>query len=188
MTQPANNLFTASQIVRAAAISRQAVHAGLQSIASAGVVSSQGKDVAGWRFSDLPLDWQFEITRRGVKRGFGNGEAFLANLPEPWKCPLAWDQVPEHQRDKAVKLHKALARALAMRGDGNSAAAQGELAELDAFKAEFGYAIHGRHWRRLLHRTVERDAGEENWQRLEIYLDDRAIAAPSAKSEAIRNQ
>src|ERR1035441_1715541 len=75
-------LATATQIARAADLTRQAVHAGLQPIASAGTVSSQGKDVAGWRFADLPMDWQLEITRRGVKRGFENGEAFLSNLPE----------------------------------------------------------------------------------------------------------
>jgi hypothetical protein len=198
----ANNLFTATQIARAAGLTRQAVHAGLQSLSSVGIAVSQGKDAVGWRFADLPMDWQLEITRRGVKRGYENGEAFLANLPEPWKCPVAWDQVPEHQRDKAVKLHKALARALAMRGDappievvvpGNIirarvAAAQVEQAGLEDFKAEFGYAISGRHWRRLLHRTIERDAGEENWQRVEIYLDDRAFAAPPAKPEAVRNE
>ena len=118
MEAQVNNLFTATQIARAAAITRQAANTGLQTIAPAGVVSSQGKDVAGWRFADLPMDWQLEITRRGVKRGFENGEQFLANLPEPWKCPLPWDQIPQHQRDKAVKLQKALARALAMRAAG----------------------------------------------------------------------
>ena len=202
MNQASHTLFTATQIARAAAITRQAANMGLQPIASAGMAVSQGKDAAGWRFADLPLDWQLEITRRGVKRGFENGEAFLANLPEPWKCPLAWDQVPENQRDKAVKLHKALARALAMRGDappievevpGNiirarAAAAQVEQTGLEDFKAEFGYAISGRHWRRLLHRTIERDAWEESWQRLTLYLDDRAFAAPPVMPKVVRNQ
>jgi hypothetical protein len=188
MTPPDNNLFTATQTARALGITRQAAHAGLQPIVPAGVVSSQGKDVAGWRFADLPMDWQLEITRRGVKRGFENGEHFLANQPEPWKCPLAWDQVPKHQRDKAVKLHKALARALALRATASATAAHAELAGLQDFKAEFGYSISPRHWRRLLHRTIERDGGEENWQRMELYLDDRAFAAPSAKPEAVRSE
>src|ERR1017187_6683668 len=158
MNQASHTLFTATQIARAAAITRQAANMGLQPIASAGMAVSQGKDAAGWRFADLPLDWQLEITRRGVKRGFENGEAFLANLPEPWKCPLAWDEVPENQRDKAVKLHKALARALTMRGTEGAAASEVELAGLEDFKTEFGYSISPRHWRRLLHRTIERDA------------------------------
>jgi hypothetical protein len=188
MNPPANNPFTATQIARATGITRQAVHAVLKAIAAGDLVSSPGKDIVGWGFADLPMDWQLEITRRAVKRGFENGERFLANLPEPWKCPLAWDQVPEHQKDKAVKLQKALARALAMRGTGSAAAGEVELAGLEDFKAEFGYSISPRHWRRLLHRTIERDAGEENWQGLAIYLDVRAFAAPSAMPAAVRNE
>jgi hypothetical protein len=183
-----NKLFTAAQIPRAAGITRQAADARLRLIPSGDGVSGQGNDCAGYRFADLPMDWQLEITRRGVKRGFENGEQFLANLPEPWKCPLPWDQIPEHQRDKAVKLQKALARPLAMRGDGNAVASQMEHTGLEDFKAEFGYSISRRHWHRLLHRTVERDAGEENWRRMDIYLDERAFAAPSAKPEAVRNE
>jgi hypothetical protein len=184
-----SGLYTISQIARGTGITRSAVHAGLARIGAAGQEAGDSRPAASvWRFDALPLDWQLEITRRGVKRGFANGEDFLSKLPEPWKCPLPWDQVPEKQRDKAVKLQKALARALAMRGNGSAAAAQGEQAGLEDFKAEFSYPVSGRHWRRLFHRTIERDAGEENWQRLEIYLDGRAFAAPSAKREAVRNE
>jgi hypothetical protein len=164
-----NNLFTATQIARAAAITRQAVHAGLQTIAPAGILNSPGGEVVGWRFADLPMDWQLEITRRGVKRGFENGEQFLANLPEPWKCPLAWDLVPKHQQDKAGDLQDALARALAMRAAGLKGA-ELERVGMDDYKSVFGYPIKNpRHWRRLLHRTIKRDAGEENWQNPLIY-------------------
>ena len=188
MNLPANNVFNVTQIARAAGISRQAAHAGLASIASVSLPGGQGRATAGWRFADLPLDWQVEITRRGVKRGFENGEEFLANLPEPWKSPLPWDQAPQHQRDKAVRLQKAMARALAMRSDGEAAAGLAEQAGLDDFKAEFGYPLSGRQWRRLLHRTIERDGAEENWQRLDIYLDDKAFVAPSAKPNLVRNE
>ena len=188
MEAQVNNLFTATQIARAIAITRQAVNAALGTIVPAAGVSGQGSEVAGWRFADLPLDWQVEITRRGVKRGVESGEEFLANLTEPWKSPLPWDQAPQHQKDKAVRLQKAMARALAMRSDGDADAGLAEQAGLDDFKAEFDYTISGRHWRRLLHRTVERDGAEENWQRLEIYLDDKAFAAPSAKPDLVRNE
>jgi hypothetical protein len=186
MEVQANNLFTASQIARAAGLTRQAVHAGLQTVAPAGAVNSQGKDAAGWRFADLPMDWQLEITRRGVKRGFDNGEAFLAGLPEPWKCPLPWDRLPKHQQEKACKLQKALARPLSLRTDGTATASEVEQAGLQDFQAEFGYCLSGRHWRRLLHRTIERDAGEEIWQRLEIYLDERAFETPKPERDAVR--
>lgn len=188
MHPPANNLFTATQIARAADLTRQAVYVGLELIPSAGALNSQGKDVAGWRFADLPMDWQLEITRRGVKRGFENGEAFLANLPEPWECPLAWGQVPQHQKDKAELLQKALDRALALRADGLKGA-ELEQVGMDDYKAAFGYSLKdARHWRRLLHRTIERDAGEENWQRVDLYLDDRAFIAPRPKQEVLQRE
>ena len=40
------------------------------------------------------------------------------------------------------------------------------------FALAFGYQISARHWRRIWKRTIERDGGAEDWQRLEIYLDD----------------
>jgi hypothetical protein len=179
--------FTATQIARAAGLARQTVHARLQEIAAAGQEPCQGKDLAGWKFADLPMDWQLEITRRGVKRGFENGEQFLANLPDPWKCPLPWSAVPEAQQRKAVRLQKALAGVLAMRAKAGVDSAHVEHAGLADFKAEFGYTITARHWRRLLNRTLERDAGEENWQRLELYLDGRAFVTPSPTREVVRN-
>jgi len=180
--------YTAAQIARAAGVGRQAVHARLALIAPSDLVNNRGRNSAGWQFADLPLDWQLEITSRGVKRGFENGEQFLANPPESWKCPLAWDQLPPFQREKAVKLHVAMARALALRADGLKGM-ELERVGMDDYYSAFGYRFKSpRHWRRLLHRTVERDAGEENWQRLEIYLDDRAFAVPFAKPEVVRNQ
>ncbi len=178
----------AERIARATGLTRQAVYAGLQSVVSSAVVSGQGKRVEGRRFADLPMDWQIEITRRGVKRGFANGEDFLNRLPAPWKCPLSWDQVSAKERNKAVKLQKALARALAMRAEGRAPAAQIEAVGLEDYKREFGYPISGRHWQRLLSRTVARDAAEDNWQRLEIYLAETAFAAPTAKPEVVRNE
>jgi len=188
MEPPAINLFTAAQIARAAGITRQAVHAGLERVAAAGQVVVGGALADAWPFESLPLELQLEITRRGVKRGFENGAQFLANLPEPWKCPLPWDQVPEKQRKKGEKLLKALARALAMRGNGSADGTKAELAGLEDFKAEFGYPISSRHWRRLLHRTIERDGGEENWQNLAIYLDDRALVTSRPGRDVLAGQ
>ena len=167
--------FTVAQIARASGLMRQTIHAGLAQIARG--IDDGGE---GWRFADLPMDWQLGITRRGVKRGFENGEKYLASLPlTPWQCPLTWDRIPKGEQDKAVRLQKALARALALRMDGSATAAQAGEAGLADFRAQFGYAISARHWRRLVNRTIERDGGEENWQRLEIYLDDRAFIASS---------
>jgi len=175
MTQ---KLFTAPQLARALRTSRQVVYARAGHIAPENHAGDADAAAAAWAFADLPMDWQLEITRRGVKRGFANGEEFLAAAREPWKCPVAWPDIPRKRRDKAVQLQKALARPLAMLADQNTTAGQVEEIGLADFVAEFSYRISARHWRRLLQRTLDRDRGDENWQRLEIYLDDRALSVP----------
>jgi len=160
---------------------------GLERIPAAGYVDVEGKPMDAWKFEPLPLDWKLEITRRGVKRGFEDGAKFLASLPAvPWRAPLPWDRVPAREQAKAVKLQKALAQALSLYGQPQAGAGQAEDARLAEFKAQFGYAISARHWRRLLCRTIGRDGGAENWQRLELYLDDRAFAAPKPQYDAAR--
>ncbi len=181
-------LYTVSQITRAAGLAWQSVQTGPQVIAPAGTVATEGQPAAAWRFADLPLDWQLESTRRGVKRGFENGEQFLANLPEPWKCPLPWSLVSRNHQEKAVKLQKALARVMELRAHGTKGA-ELESIGLEDYKAVFGYGLKdARHFRRLLHRTIDRDAGDDNWQRLEIYLDDRAFRRPRAPRQVVRNE
>jgi hypothetical protein len=186
-TEP--GLFTAAQIARALGVSRQAVANGLERVSPEGPVDVDGIAADAWPFGALPLEWKLEITRRGVKRHFENGEKFLASLPLiPWTAPLSWDRVPAKEQAKAVKLQKALARALALRGDPGAAPGQPEQTGLEDFRAQFGYAVSGRHWRRLLARAVQRDGGAENWQYLEIYLDDRAFAAPRPKRDVLRSE
>jgi hypothetical protein len=179
--------YSISQIARAAGISRQAVTEGLARVSLASI-TVDGKLVDGWTFDSLPIDWKMEITRRAVKRGFESGLQFLDSLPHTiWKAPLPWDRVPERERTKAVKLHKALGPALALRADPAMPPGE-EVTGLEDFKREFGYPISARQWRRLLARTIERDGGEENWQRLEIYLADRALAMPKPNRQYARNE
>lgn len=189
MSNPVQNLFTAAQIARAVGISRQAVNGGLEQVGALGQVEAGGKEVGAWSFQVLPIDWQLEITRRGVRRGFENGEQFLASLPRcPWKAPLPWDRVPQREQDKAAKLQKALARALQLRTEGLKGSDL-EQVGLEDFRKACGYPLQdGRHWRRLLQRTIERDGGEENWQRLEIYLDDRAFRVTTNSRQALQGE
>lgn len=180
------SIFTVSQLARGSGRSRQAIRAGLVNIEKAGCVEVDGRQADAWSFDAVPLDWQMEITRRGVTRGYDNGERFLAALPAPWRSPIFWDQVPDHQQKKAVKLQRAFAQVLKMRSEGAATAAEIERVGVGDFAREFGYVISARQFRRLLSRTIERDAGEENWQRLDLYLDERAFKRPKAKTTVSR--
>ena len=181
--------YTIGQLSRAVGISRQAIAKRIERTAPGARAMVDGKEVDAWSFESLPLEWKLETTRRGVNRGFENGEIFLASLPAvPWKAPLPWDRVSPREQAKAVKLQKAMARALELRSVPATAAGQVEAAGLEDFKAGFGYVISSRHWHRLLARTLDRDGGEENWQRLEIYLDDRVFAVAKPKREELGNE
>lgn len=167
--------YPVSKIARAASLTRQAVYARLR----------PAGETSAWPFIALPLEWQLAITERGVKRGYKDGEDYLQSLPEPWRSPLPWDQVTRIHQQKALRLQKALLRCMQLRDEGKSNP-EIETVGLSDFKLQFGYSISARHWRRLFNRTVERDAGEENWQRLEVYLDERAFRKPKARVEVVR--
>ncbi len=171
--------FTVRQVTRALGISRQAVYNRLADVRSSPL---NGENLCP--FDLLPLDWQLRITKRGIKRGFENGEDYLRSISTAaWRPALPWSQVSTKEQIKAAQLQRALTPALALRAEPHVSAAQVEQAALRGFKTEFGYEITARHLRRLVARTVERDGGDENWQRLEIYLDERAFAVrkPAAR-------
>ena len=184
----ATALFPASKIARGAGLARQSVYSGLEGVAPAGTVMVDGKSATAWRYEDLPRDWRVEVTRRAVNHGFESGERFLASLAGLWKAPLPWSEIPEKQRAKAVKLQKAMDRTLAAWSEGVRGAELEQMG-LEDYQREFGYALKdGRHWRRLLQRTIERDAGEENWQRLELFLPERALLRPKAPRAVARRE
>src|SRR5690348_12920269 len=116
--------FAAVEIARASGFTRQTIHARLAE-----------KETA---FSELPIEWQAEITRRAVARGYDNGEAFIENLPAPWRCPIPWAEVSSTHQAKAVKLQKALARALEASGTGTKGA-ELEAIGMEDYRSVFGY-------------------------------------------------
>jgi hypothetical protein len=170
-----SNIFTASQIARALGKWRQAARSMLDGISPSGQIVVNGNLADAWAFEVLPIDVQCEIARTAIERGFLNGEQFLTALREPWKASVPWNEVAEKYRVKAVKLQAAMARPLMMHSNG-IAGAELDSAGMEDFQKTFGYSLKdARSWRWLLSRTVERDGGQFQWGRLEIYLDDRAF-------------
>jgi hypothetical protein len=181
--------FTATQIARAAGLTRQAVSKGLEAIYATRQLEAEGRPADAWPFDLVPLEWRLEMTRRGVKRGFENGEQFLASIPlTGWKPGLPWDRISQHERNKALRLHKALAQVIQLLASSETPRGEVEAIGLRDFKAEFGYPVSGRHWRRLLQRTMDRDAGVEDWQRLELYLDERAVSLRPTKPQGLHHE
>ncbi|MGI8436312.1 MAG: hypothetical protein ACR2NX_05340 [Chthoniobacterales bacterium] len=62
---------------------------------------------------------------------------------------------------------------------------------VDAYKRAFGHAISAKHWRALFDRTIERDNGAGEWERLDNYFEEnpaRASSRTAASSSLARER
>jgi hypothetical protein len=89
-----------------------------------------------------------------------------------WQPRIPINQVWTEDQAKAVKLRTALEPALQRKDDMSISATEREQAGIAFYQAAFGYAISARHWRRLFQRTIDRDHGQCDWMRVELYLAD----------------
>jgi hypothetical protein len=78
-----------------------------------------------------------------------------------------------------MKLREALSAPMARHAAGLKGSALEELG-LNEFQRVLGYEVTARQWRRVFNRTIARDAGEENWSRLDLYLDEHKRATRPA--------
>ena len=94
-------IYTIGQLARAIGISWQALAKGLESAPWLARVGANREDPGGLPFASLCLEWQMQITRRALERGYADGERFLTSLPViPWPSPLPWDRVPAKGKKK----------------------------------------------------------------------------------------
>jgi hypothetical protein len=98
--------------------------------------------------------------------------------------PLWRPRIPLSQRaaadlEAAYKLRAVLEDFLRIKNTDRRSQSDFESAGVAAYQRVFGHPVSGRWFRELYRRTVERDNGNEDWSRLEIYLDDKPAAAPA---------
>ena len=105
----------------------------------------------------------------------------LAEPPKQWQPPMPLDKISDAHIEGARKLRDALRPWLAQQHDTSLASKELEVKGVADYARVFGHRITGRYWRELFARTVRRDNGAEDWNRLEIYLPERPAAkeAPS---------
>jgi hypothetical protein len=175
-------MFTAAEIAQAAGRARRVALRKLATIAPAGEVLVNGQPAKAWAFEALPEEWRAEIGSQARARGFRDERHLLAAKPGDWTPKIPLGDVAQRSIDKALKLKRALAGSLARLNDLSfSDAEMSELGRAD-YRNAFGHEISEKQWRRLFDRTVERDGGAEDWQRTELYLDDKCARrdAPAA--------
>lgn len=181
MTPPT---YTASQLARALGITKRAV---LQELGStpAALVQGHGGATKTWPVDALPSSYRERLAIQAKRRGCRDAGHYLATATARWTAPVPVAAIASKWMDQAAQLRDALAAPVQQQHELPPA----DLLELGLaeYRRTFGHAISGKQWRRLFDRTVERDGGREDWQRLEIYLAGAALARP-AKPKPIKTR
>jgi len=105
---------------------------------------------------------------------------------EAWQSPIPAVELHPECIKYAMKLRAAFVLTFANRfQDDTVSAAELAVAGVEDYRKVFGHQISPRHWQRLLDRITTRDAGAENWNRLDLYLshEDRLRRQPETPRE-----
>jgi hypothetical protein len=176
MNIPPSSIFPASAFALVLRVSRQAVFKMLDGISPAGAIERGGRLVSAWSVSDLPASMQVRLCEIAEQKGCRNAEHALADAPKRWSPELPLNKVAAPSVERAMKVREALRPALLTMDTGAVSVAEFERRGLADYERVFGFAISARHFRRIIQRVLDRDRGFSEWDRLELYLDERPAA------------
>lgn len=91
-----------------------------------------------------------------------------------WTLPIPFERLPAKEQKKALDLRSALDRALQLRAAGERTS-KFERAGMEDFEAVFGYTLPQRRFRQIFYRTIARAGAAPDWQRPDIYVDERFL-------------
>jgi hypothetical protein len=188
MNAPGNNhfapagAFTASRFAACLGTSPQAVRKGLLDTPATGVQIIGGIEAAAWSLDRLPESLRKRLDEEALRHGYRDAVAMLAEPTRQWQPALPLDKIAESHIEGARKLREVLRPWLVQQHNTSLATKDLEARGVADYARVFGHRITGRYWRELFARTVRRDNGAEDWNRLEIYLPER----PAAKEPAAR--
>lgn len=178
-------MFTAHAIAAALSISRQGVFRLLQTAPPSGQILKGGRPVNAWAFLDLPADLRARLDAEAQKLCFKDAWQLLSRGNTPWLPEIPLREIADRHIQKAHQLKRALLPILEELSDIDSLASV-EDEGLRLYSQTFGHKISSRHWRRLINRTFNRDGGNDNFQRLEIFLDTKLTRRQAMPSKAAK--
>lgn len=177
-------LFAAAEIAAAVGCTARTIHARMARVAGS-EKCSRGQRTKAWTIAQLPERLRAELQRIAAQRGFRDARDLLVAPPVKWQPARPFAQIAERHTVKAAKLRDALTGTLQRLNDLDVSDADFRARGLADYRTVFGYAISEKQWRRVLDRTVARDAGAEDWTRIEIYLDDNINAPEQATTTVV---
>lgn len=177
-------LFTAAQIAAAMGCRRQSVQRRLSRITPASTKLIDGNEARTWSVESLPRDMMDLLAKAAHKAGCRDVASFLQQAHRAWQPAVPLSRCSAAAIEKATKLRDALQPSLRRQHDAVSAS-EFERRGLEDYRRAFGHVITERQLRTLFRRTVQRDGGREEWQRLELYLDERPPQREPVNGKAI---
>lgn len=165
--------FTAAQIAECLGVTPRAIRKSLGDVLPDGRCIVKGVEAVTWSFQNLPQSMRERLQDKASKRGYRSAEQMLADPPKRWKPTLPLHEIDAEEVQKALKLRDALVPWLLVQNDTTRSTAELEACGVADYHRVFGHRISGRYWRELLSRTLQRDNGDEDWARVELYLPDK---------------
>ena len=168
-----NHHYTAARLAAALGMSKRPLLRRLAGIEPAATVIVNGNAADAWAIAALPEDLRTRLGEVATRRGYRSVEAMLAAPARRWEPAVPLSQAGAEAVARAARLKEALGPSLARRNDLSLSEEEFTRLGVEDYRRVMGTEVSARHWRRLLERTVERDGGAEEWDRLELYLKDR---------------
>ena len=165
--------FTAARIAACLGVTPQAVRKALRGVKPSTQVLCGGNLTAAYSLESISAPMLADLNAAAARLGVRDALALLTRPPRRFKDeipPLA--QIVDAEIDYANKLQRALRRSLTRADAGEISAAQFEADGVADYRREFGKAVSARQFRNLCRRVWDRDGGNGEWNRLEIYLPE----------------
>lgn len=165
--------WTVSQIARGLGLTRQAADRLRRGVPPSGQVVVNGNAANAWTLAALPAPSQDKLAAEAQRLGYRNPEELLSAPATRWEPMIPLGEIAQPCIDNAVNLQRALRQVMDLKSKGSVSNPELERSALENYRREFGHTVTARYIRRLIHRTIGRDGGAKNWNRLELYLPER---------------
>lgn len=164
--------FTAAEIAGALGCSRQNVHQQLNAIPADGEKVAAGNLAKAWALGSLPPSIVRQLSVKADAKKYRTISDLLLKPFARFEAPFPLREMAPAVIDRARRLRDALQAILRLRNDGSITASNFAVLGLASYKRAFGNQVSAKHWRALLDRTIERDNGAEEWERLDLYIEE----------------
>jgi hypothetical protein len=148
------------------------MHKQLAGIAADGEKLAAGNLAKAWTLGSLPASIVRLLSVKAEAKRYRTTAHLLAEPFARFEASLPLQEMAPAVINRTRKLRDALKDILPLRNDRSINPAELTARGLASYKRAFGHQVSAKHWRALLERTVERDNGAEEWERLDLYVEE----------------